>query len=99
MGGLRKDIDEAVGLVREPGTFFTRAQVIAVTIQLMEQYSKYFDGMNLAVLLDTALDDLETAFSLGMPARFFTEDRADELMIAGLWNQAEGRQRLAGLRR
>jgi hypothetical protein len=98
LGDLRADLDKASRLAREPYVFFTRAQAISVTGQLCEKYHYDLPPCNdLSALRRSALGDLRSARSMQLPARWFSESRASELLLEWLWRDPGSRNELERL--
>jgi hypothetical protein len=96
--GLRANLNTASRLVRDPYVLFTRGQTASVTGQLCEKYHYSLppcDQVN--ELRRTALSDLESARALQLPARWFSESRAEDLLLVWLWKDPTSRQQLVRL--
>jgi hypothetical protein len=94
---LRRDLNSAAALSRDPHIFFTRAQLHSVTGAICEKYHHKTDPCDPATLTSAALQDLGMARQLQLPPHLFSEARAHELHLSWLWSRKDARVRLESL--
>jgi hypothetical protein len=95
---LRANLNTASRFARDPYVLFTRGQTAAVTGQLCEKYQYNLPPCTqINELRRTALADLESARAMQLPARWFSESRAEDLLLVWLWKDPTSRPQLVRL--
>jgi hypothetical protein len=96
---LANDLGEAIDLAHAPRIYFTRAQLYALAGDLYGRYKfvnvpPWSEAQNLRAL---GVQDLQTAASLGLPARFLETSRSDEFGLSSLSKSGDPKSTAVGV--